>query len=428
MEFSLAVLTISLLVSILPPLIFFIIRESVKGQRQGIINDLSSVFDSQRVGDMFIPSFEFVKYKYFIERKPHRNEQQDNFRDSSSKDYSIFAWIVSAIPLILVLFSASLLISGQLIHTISQANILTCLINAQCDAIQLTQDQRASKWILVFIAAFAGGYVFLIRSFFRAINNFDLSPASFVGAANNLIVGTTVALLSNEALFKPLSSINLGSAENINLNPFPYLGLAAAFAIGYFPEVAIRSLITKSKFRGYKKENKSFYEMYTTTPVEIIDGIDTEIRDRLADYHIKSVQNLAAANPLMLFVETPYGVYQIMDWVAQAQLCCSTGPSSLVRLWGLGIRTIFDLERVIFDQDVREEGLIEQVGRVLLANHILANPSDDSVAKTIISHETCVANIKLRLNDPHIHRLRQIYIMVGNTIGENNRRFPDRYR
>lgn len=326
------------------------------------------------------------------------------------------------------MFSASLLISGQLIHTISQANILTCLINAQCDAIQLTQDQRASKWILVFIAAFAGGYVFLIRSFFRAINNFDLSPASFVGAANNLIVGTTVALLSNEALFKPLSSINLGSAENINLNPFPYLGLAAAFAIGYFPEVAIRSLITKSKFRGYKKENKSFYEMYTTTPVEIIDGIDTEIRDRLADYHIKSVQNLAAANPLMLFVETPYGVYQIMDWVAQAQLCCSTGPSSLVRLWGLGIRTIFDLERVIFDQDVREEGLIEQVGRVLLANHILANPSDDSVAKTIISHETCVANIKLRLNDPHIHRLRQIYIMVGNTIGENNRRFPDRYR
>lgn len=277
MEFSLAVLTISLLVSILPPLIFFIIRESVKGQRQGIINDLSSVFDSQRVGDMFIPSFEFVKYKYFIERKPHRNEQQDNFRDSSSKDYSIFAWIVSAIPLILVLFSASLLVSGQLIHTISQANILTCLINAQCDAIQLTQDQRASKWILVFIAAFAGGYVFLIRSFFRAINNFDLSPASFVGAANNLIVGTTVALLSNEALFKPLSSINLGSAENINLNPFPYLGLAAAFAIGYFPEVAIRSLITKSKFRGYKKENKIFYEMYTTTPVEIIDGIDTEI-------------------------------------------------------------------------------------------------------------------------------------------------------
>ncbi|MCJ2129142.1 hypothetical protein [Methylobacterium sp. E-045] len=427
MEFPLAVLAISLAISVLPPLIFFIIRESVKGQRQGIINDLSAVFDSQRVGDMFIPSFEFVKYKYFIERKPQKIENKSESEDFINKDYSIFAWVVSSIPLIIALFSASLILSSYVLQIISSTNIISCIKIKECAMIFQGDEQHNASWILVFIIAFSGGYIFLIRSFFRAINNFDLSPASFVGAANNLIVGVTVALLSNEALFKPLSSITVQTTAGANLNPFPYIGLVVAFAIGYFPEVATRALITKSKLRGYKRENKNFYDMFFTTPVEVIDGIDTEIRDRLADYHIKSVQNLAAANPLMLFVETPYGVYQIMDWVAQAQLYCSTGQSSLVKLWGLGIRTIFDLERVIFDQEVSEAGLIDMVGGILLADHVRSSIREDGITKDI-SHETRIANIKLRLNDPHIHRLRQIYIMVGNTIGENNRRFPQRYR
>ena len=49
--------------------IFIAIREAVKRQRQEIVRDLAAVFDiagpsSQRL----IPSFEFVKYKYFVGR------------------------------------------------------------------------------------------------------------------------------------------------------------------------------------------------------------------------------------------------------------------------------------------------------------------------------------------------------------------------
>ena len=91
-------------------------------------------------------------------------------------------------------------------------------------------------------------------------------------------------------------------------------------------------VMDRSKLAHFKRDNTEICRKITATPVDIIDGIDSDIRDRLADHHIRSTQNLATANPLMSFVETPYGVYQIMEWVAQAQLCCSVGPDKLIRL------------------------------------------------------------------------------------------------
>ena len=91
------------------------------------------------------------------------------------------------------------------------------------------------------------------------------------------------------------------------------------------PDVVLRNILQRDKLKNFKREEHEVFRAFKITPVEIIDGIDSEIRVRLDDHHIHSTQNLAAANPLMLFVETPYGVYQIMDWVAQAQLCCSVG-------------------------------------------------------------------------------------------------------
>ena len=51
----------------LSPLIFITIREAIKRQQQEIITHLAIVYD---IGDasspMLIPSFEFVKYRYFF--------------------------------------------------------------------------------------------------------------------------------------------------------------------------------------------------------------------------------------------------------------------------------------------------------------------------------------------------------------------------
>ena len=188
------------------------------------------------------------------------------------------------------------------------------------------------------------------------------------------------------------------------------------------PEVAIRFILRRSQIKNYKKEDVKIYQNFLTTSVEVIDGIDVEIRDRLADYHIRSTQNLAAANPLMLFVETPYGVYQIMDWVAQSQLCSSVGPRALVKLWRLGIRTLFDLERAASHDSYKNDRLLMEIGRIIFDEHLVTGGEPGE--KFDLSIDAIIADIQIRLDDPHVHRLRQIYIQIGERIGEDSMRFP----
>lgn len=400
---DLLVWSIVLCMSILPPLIFVCIRQSVKLNRQEIVLDLAKVFKSQNADTSnVIPSFEFVKYKYFL----GRNEGRD---DGRPRDYTLFSWIAGAIPLVLLLGFISMLS----VHVVGPivATFLTC------GALAIP---AWPLWAWSLCAAFAGAYVFMIRAFYRAINNFDLSPASFVGAASNLIVGIVGAQVLSHVLFIPVAQTPLSPTMIV-------VGtVILSFAIGYLPESATRTILWRSELFNFKRENLDVYKSSLSVPIEIIDGIDTEIRDRLGDFHIKTPQNLAAANPLMLFVETPYGVYQIMDWVAQAQLCCSVGPEAVTKFWKLGIRTLFDLERAAYDRDCYSKFYLLEIGSILETSSIRGGSGPTSAPRSGWDEETIVSNIAIRLDDPHVHRLRQIYILIGDLLGKSNRRFQDR--
>ncbi|MCP1547598.1 MULTISPECIES: hypothetical protein [Methylorubrum] len=358
-----------------------------------------------------IASFEFVKYKYFFNRLGLDSSA------SSPRDHSAISWVIGAVPLVLLLFSVGYVVTGILWPLVLQRCLDPSAGPEHCSG----GVGAASRWAWAFCAAFAGGYVFMLRSFYRAINNFDLSPLSFAGACNNLLVGLVGAQVFLFALILPVT--DAVGIESVSIASTVVL----SFAIGYLPEAATRTLLWRSDLGSFKRENNDIYKSALTTPIEIIDGIDTEIRDRLADYHIRSTQNLAAANPLMLFVETPFGVYQIMDWVAQAQLCCSVGPQALTKLWPLGIRTLFDLERVALDPACYDPRLLQMIGAILL------NSSESAQAgagprPSSLDNATIVCNIVVRLDDPHVHRLRQIYIRVGERLGGDSRRFASSNR
>jgi hypothetical protein len=113
------------------------------------------------------------------------------------------------------------------------------------------------------------------------------------------------------------------------------------------PDFGLTNLARKARVRSLKTVDPTAMEAVYIQPLELLDGIDYDIRYRLDSAGFYDIQNLAVANPLLIYVETPYSLYQAFDWVLQAQLFVAVGSARFRRLRDLNIRTSFDLERAL---------------------------------------------------------------------------------
>jgi hypothetical protein len=240
-----------------------------------------------------------------------------------------------------------------------------------------------------------------------------------------------------------------------------------AFFLGLTPDVVINLSTSLAQWvAGSRSPKGDAFHRTKSVPLDVIDGVDFFIRFRLQQANIFEVQNLAVANPIMMFVETPFGVYQCVDWVAQAQLCTVVGADRFVALRRYNIRTIFDLERALLsvhstsqmrrfvvslmlttpanEGDAgrwkgRDLGRTTQAASpaftigseafgAYVARLFSEQPEDDKGVPRDDIDATLKHLGRIVVDDLHVHRLRQIWRQVASRLDGAYDRLPDTER
>lgn len=217
-------------------------------------------------------------------------------------------------------------------------------------ALKWSAQNTATIAALVFV----GAYVSSLRYLAKALSVFDLSAYTFIRQTVMIVVAVLVTIVLYRALPNPLIAIaelaKTGATQLPAANPgIPLLWMLLALAFGLLPESALQFVLVKTSsiITWIKTTDDRFIDWTRVVPLDAIDGIDYFTRFRLEECGIGDVQALASYNPIMLHIETPYGIYQAVDWIAQAQLCCVVGLDRFLLFRQFNIRTIFDLERAL---------------------------------------------------------------------------------
>ena len=208
-----------------------------------------------------------------------------------------------------------------------------------------TKDTLAlrSQSLLGLSLGFLGGYIFSIHNLFRRLITIDLPHGTYYSIGIRLILASTVALIISY-------SIITSRWSEFMVGPMPVI----AFLAGMFPERTLHYLRDRIKIFADKSIPKS-----DELPLEMIEGISIYQKIRLNEVGIDNAQNLATANPIELFIRTPFKVGLLLDWIGQAMLYVYLKSDiDKIRNTG-GIRTISQFKNI-----GQIEGEISKIARI----------------------------------------------------------------
>jgi hypothetical protein len=445
--------------ALIGPIVLIAVRHEIRIRRIRLIDALERPFrGEQKRGDpkfsAFGPSIEYVKAKYAVDLDPPLNPPDLNaFRemDLQKPEVERFLrnlrwWQIRSNWTLLLAALPFVAIAAAGFHLVFVLGVAVLFpgecpqLDRGCGAV-VPAAPDATRVLLVLTAAFLGAYAFALRILIRAVVVFDLSAITMFRAAMHIALNVPVACLLYAALSDAADLLPGGGAV-VGIGVWMLL----AFAFGLVPDAGMQfAFLRVARILPFiKGMDGRFVPLAPSVPLDLIDGIDFFTRFRLEEANVHEVQNLACANPLMLFVETPFGLYQVIDWVAQAQLCTQVGLERFLLLRQQNIRTVFDLERAVLSES-SEPTVQRVVGAILFASTdqkrriaetagatfasfglsgqstLTLAEFDAAVMQAMIDkegwNEALEHFVRVILDDLHVSRLRSIWNAVETVIG-----------
>jgi hypothetical protein len=326
-RFELIEWAILVLFSLILPLSIFFGRGSIRKRRLAALRDLEEkAFKANKHGPSpILPSLELVRARY----------EQAAFGGANGKgNLSLYASELMAYLLPTAIFVLITLVGMYLVFSSIHSQWASphlLLIGLSSNAADAKSYQSVTA--LVVSAGFLGAYIWSISYLVLRVANFDLTPLDFLRVSAHILL---TALLTG--VFRHF----VGASTEAQLATATVL--VASFVMGLVPSLGLDTLIDRlpASFR-LKRVIAEASDISREFPLDLIDGIDSAIKFRLANYEINDVQNLATENPINLYVGTPYNLLQIIDWIAQAQLLIAVGPKNYLELRKVNIRDVFSL-------------------------------------------------------------------------------------